>query len=148
MLASKAYWHFIMINQFGLAFQLNWFLPYISLILFLDVTLSASYFASYLRKIPRIFQIFRFLENTRYVFQLSKFCHFYRLIWALFEIMISPDHIWSHQIIFSTKMLITSNKRNYSCGEDVFPTVYYSALDVRTSFSSISFDRKKEHTEI
>ena len=70
------------------------------------------------------------------------------IIWALFEIMISPDHIWSRHIIFSTKMLITSNKRNYSCGEDVFPTVYYSALDVRTSFSSISFDRKMEHTEI
>ena len=39
-----------MINQFGLAFQLNWILPYISLILFLAVTLPASYFASYLRK--------------------------------------------------------------------------------------------------
>ena len=72
-----------MINQFGLAFQLNWILPYISLILFLNVTLSASYFASYLRKYISYFSnfwknrdIFSKLPNTRYMFQISKICNF------------------------------------------------------------------------
>ena len=114
MLASKAYWHFIMINQFGLAFQLNWILPYISLILFLDVTLSASYFTSYLRKYISYFPNFWMRDVANLClflfssFRKGRLLYISPVGWSVSPIIFPPQIAWLSPILTKYQHLPSS----------------------------------------